>query len=52
MRWKLAVALIVSMLPTLAFAHPRETGVHMRPQLFHDRAAKVHDRAPQARRHT
>lgn len=52
MKTKLILGLAIAMLPTLAYAHPRESGTHQRPQLIHDRSEKVHDRTPQARRHS
>lgn len=35
-------ALLLTLTPVLAFATPRTSGAHMRPQLFHDRTPKVH----------
>lgn len=52
MRLRLALALTLSMLPTLAYARPRETSVHMREITVHDRSVRLHNREPQARRHS
>jgi len=46
----LLLALIPALAPSFAEAKPRTSGTHMRPQLFHDRAPKIHSHAPQARR--
>jgi hypothetical protein len=45
MKLKIFTALMVLLVPVLAQAKPRTATVHMRPQLFRDRApkARVHD---------
>jgi hypothetical protein len=49
MKFKLALALAILTIAAPAFAEsrPHGTGAHMRPQLFHDRAPRVHDRGAQ-----
>jgi hypothetical protein len=41
MRLKIFTALVVLLVPVFAQAKPRTATVHMRPQLFRDRAPKV-----------
>ena len=41
MRLKIFAALVVLLVPVFAQAKPRTATVHMRPQLFRDRAPKV-----------
>jgi hypothetical protein len=41
MRLKISIALMLALVPSLAFARPRTATTHMRPQLFRDRAPKA-----------
>jgi hypothetical protein len=41
MRLKISIALMLALVPSLAFARPRTVTTHMRPQLFRDRAPKA-----------
>ncbi len=45
MKIKLALALLVSIMPAGLVAQPHTATVHMRAQSYHDRAPKIHDRA-------
>ena len=42
MRKTALIALLFTLTPALALAYTRPTGSHMHPQLFRDRAPKVH----------
>jgi hypothetical protein len=42
MKLKLSIALLLTMVPSLAFARTHGTSAHLRPRLFHDRAPKLH----------
>jgi hypothetical protein len=42
MKLRLSIALLLSLIPTLAFAKPKTGSAHLRPQLFHDRTPKAH----------
>lgn len=42
MKLRISIALMLALIPSLAFARSRTGGAHMRPQLFHDRAPKAH----------
>ena len=48
MKLQIIVALLLTFSPVLAFAKPRSATVHMRPQLFHDRAPKAHNHGSKA----
>lgn len=41
MRLKASIALMLVLVPSLAFARPKTATSHMRPQLFRDRTPKV-----------
>jgi hypothetical protein len=43
MKLRLSIALLLTLLPTLALAKPHGSSSHMRPQLFHDRTPRVHE---------
>ena len=45
MKLRLSIALLLTLTPMLAFARPRTSTVHMRPQLFHDRSPRAHVRS-------
>jgi hypothetical protein len=42
MKLRLSIALLLTLIPTLAFAKPKTGSSHLRPQLFHDRTPKAH----------
>ena len=42
MKLKVSIALLLALAPSLAFARPKASTGHMRPQLFRDRAPKAH----------
>jgi hypothetical protein len=42
MKLKLSIALLLTMLPSLAFARTHESSPHQRPKLYHDRSPKPH----------
>jgi hypothetical protein len=46
MKLKLSIAMFLVLAPALAHARPTTSGVHMRPQLLHDRTPKVRDHTP------
>ena len=49
MKLRLSVALLLTLTPMLAFAHPRTATAHVRPQLTHDRSPRPHGHtAPKA----
>ena len=40
MKLRITIALLLAVAPSLAYAKPKTTSAHMRPQLFRDRTPK------------
>ncbi len=48
MKLRISIALLLTLIPTLALAKTHGSSSHLRPQLFHDRTPKAHSHTPKA----
>lgn len=46
MKFRLSLALLLALAPSMAFAKPKTATAHMRPQLFRDRTPKARLQTP------
>jgi hypothetical protein len=46
MKFRISIALLLALAPSMAVAKPRTATTHMRPQLFRDRSPRARLQAP------